>query len=73
VKDGSYVDDKIIRDQFGKTIIFKRFQSGTRVETMYFALVDLYGNLLTTDSKSMLFVKDNNDTKRLVSNGDLEY
>lgn len=40
---------------------------------MYFALIDLYGNLLTTDSKSMLFVDDQSDSKNLVSNGLLEY
>lgn len=40
---------------------------------MYFALIDLYGNLLVTDSKSMLFVDDQSDSKKLVSNGLLEY
>jgi hypothetical protein len=40
---------------------------------MYFVLIDLYGNLLTTDSKSMLFVDDQSDSKNLVSNGLLEY
>jgi hypothetical protein len=40
---------------------------------MYFAIIDLYGNLLTTDSKSMLFVDDQSDTKKLVSDGFLDY
>jgi hypothetical protein len=57
------VDSKLIKESIGKTIVFKRFQSGGKVETLYFAIVDLYGNLLTTDSSAMLFVKDNNNTK----------
>ncbi len=73
MRDGSLVDSKLIKESIGKTIVFRRFQSGGKVETLYFAIVDLYGNLLTTDSNAMLFVKDNNDTKQLMSNGDLEY
>ena len=40
---------------------------------MYFAMIDLYGNLLTTDSKSMLFVDDQSNTKSLVAEGLIEY
>lgn len=68
-----FVTQKIISENKGKTIEFKMFQSGKRVETMFFALIDLYGNLMTTDSKSMMFVGDNNDTRALASSGDLEY
>ena len=66
MRDGSLVDSKLIKESIGKTIVFRRFQSGGKVENLYFAIVDLYGNLLTTDSNAMLFVKDNNDTKQLM-------
>lgn len=73
VSELHFVDSQIINDQRNKLINFKQFQSGAKVQTMYFALIDLYGNLLTTDSKSMLFVDDQSDSKKLVSNGLLEY
>ena len=58
VSELHFVESSIINEQRNKVIQFNQFQSGAKVQTMYFALIDLYGNLLVTDSKSMLFVDD---------------
>ncbi|TNV71313.1 hypothetical protein FGO68_gene17027 [Halteria grandinella] len=67
------VNQETINQIKNEVIQFKRFKSGSKVETMYFGLIDLYGNLITTDSKAMLFVKDISITNLLVYAGQLEY
>ncbi len=62
VTNKHFVEDKIIQGQLGKTILFKQFKSGNKVDSMHFAMIDYYGNLLTTDSKSMLFVDDKSNS-----------
>jgi predicted outer membrane repeat protein len=73
ILETSFVDQKIIQMYANEVIEFKRFKSGSKVGTMYFGLIDLYGNLLTTNSKAMLFVEDISNTQSLVYQGLLEY